>query len=80
MLSDDDDHDDDDELFLRYGWPTKDVALFPAGTIIKDPHHRESPTRVWEHSWWSFLAKTVNNIWPLNIFAKALHRRSSTGF
>ena len=21
------------------------LALFPAGTIIRDPHHRESPTR-----------------------------------
>ena len=24
-LNDDDDDDDDDELFLWYGWPTKDV-------------------------------------------------------
>ena len=24
-LNDDDDGDDDDELFLWYGWPTKDV-------------------------------------------------------
>ena len=31
--------DDDDELFL---WR---LALFPAGTIVRDPHHRESPTR-----------------------------------
>ena len=23
----------------------KRLALFPAGTIIRDPHHRESPTR-----------------------------------
>ena len=21
------------------------LALFPAGTIVSDPHHRESPTR-----------------------------------
>ena len=21
------------------------IALFPAGTIVRDPHHRESPTR-----------------------------------
>ena len=41
----DDDDDDDDELFLWYGWPTKGVALFPAGTTVRDPHHRESPTR-----------------------------------
>ena len=27
----------DDELFL--------LALFPATTIVRDPHHRESPTR-----------------------------------
>ena len=36
---------DDDELFLWYGWPTKGVALFPAGTTVRDPHHRESLTR-----------------------------------
>ena len=44
-IFDDDDDDDDDELFLWYGWPTKGVALFPAGTIVRDPHHCESPTR-----------------------------------
>ena len=39
-------HDDDDELFLWYCWPTKGVyALFPAGTIVTDSHHRKSPTR-----------------------------------
>ena len=32
---DDDDEDDDDET---------DGNLFPAGTIARDPHHRESPT------------------------------------
>ena len=37
--------DDDDELLLWHGSPTKGVALFPAGTIARDPHHRESPTR-----------------------------------
>ena len=37
--------DDDYELFLWYGWPTKGVALFPAGAIVRDAHHRESPTR-----------------------------------
>ena len=37
-------YEDDDELFLWYGWPTKGVALFPVGTIVRDPHHRESPT------------------------------------
>ena len=39
----DDDDDDDDELFLWYGWPKKDEALFPTGTIVRDPHYRESP-------------------------------------
>ena len=38
-------NDDDDELFLWYGWPTKGLALFPARTIARDPHHHESPTR-----------------------------------
>ena len=42
---DDDDDDDDDDLFLWYGWPTKGIALFPVGTIVRDPHRRESSTR-----------------------------------
>ena len=46
--NDDDDDDDDDELFLWHGWPTKGLymclALFPAGTIVRDPHHRKSLT------------------------------------
>ena len=39
---DDDDDDDEEELFLWYGWLTKGIAFFPAGTIVGDPHHRES--------------------------------------
>ena len=35
--TDDDDHDDDDELFLRY--------VFPVGTILIEPHYRESLAR-----------------------------------
>ena len=42
---------DDDKLLLRNGWPTKVVyALFPAGTIFRDSHHRRlrhSASRVW---------------------------------
>ena len=36
----------DDEL-LVWLWLTDErrLALFPAGTIVRDPHHRESPTR-----------------------------------
>ena len=41
-----DDDDDDDELFLWHGWPKKGLymclALFPAGTIVRDPHHHKS--------------------------------------
>ena len=34
------------KLFLCYGWQTKSVlALFPAGIIVREPHHCESPTR-----------------------------------
>ena len=39
---DDDDNDDDDELFRGM---IKRVALTLAGTIARDPHYRESPTR-----------------------------------
>ena len=38
----DDDDEDDDELFLRNCWRTK--ASFPAGTIVRDFHHRKSLT------------------------------------
>ena len=36
--------DDDDELFLCYGLTDeRHLVLFPAGTIVRNPHHRESP-------------------------------------
>ena len=35
---DEDDDDDDDDEFRR-------LALFSAANIVRDPHHRESPTR-----------------------------------
>ena len=37
---------DDDELFF-VEWLTNErrLASFPAGTIVRDPHYRESPTR-----------------------------------
>ena len=39
---DDDDDDDDDELFVVWLTDKRRLALFPAGTIIRDLHHRES--------------------------------------
>ena len=39
--------DDDDELFLWYD--ERCLDLFPAGTIVRDPHHREFPTRREQH-------------------------------
>ena len=33
-----------DEMFFWYGWQTY-LALFSAGTIARDPHYCESPTR-----------------------------------
>ena len=40
------DCDDNDELFLWYTWLSDErlLALFPAGTIVRDPHHCESLT------------------------------------
>ena len=37
--------DDDDELFLKV-WFTDErcLALFSAGTIVRDPHHLKPPT------------------------------------
>ena len=39
------DDDDDDELFCGMVGRRKAFNLFPAGTIVRDPHHLESPTR-----------------------------------
>ena len=39
-------NDDDDDGFCGMVDRRKAfIALFPAGTIVRDPHHRESPTR-----------------------------------
>ena len=53
---DDDDDDDGDEFFLWYGWPTKDLALFPSRTIVRDPYHREFVT---QHEQDLYLRRTV---------------------
>ena len=46
MRDDDDDDDDNDKLFFLV-WLTNErgLALFPTTTIVRDPHHRESPRR-----------------------------------
>ena len=41
----DDDDDDDDEFFAVWLTAKRRLALFPDGTIVRDPNHRESPTR-----------------------------------
>ena len=52
VKSDDDDNDDDDDeedvcgmVIVFVVWLTDErcLPLFPAGTIIRDPHHHESP-------------------------------------
>ena len=40
-----DDHDEWWIVFVVWLTEEKRLALFPAGTTIKDPHHRKSPTR-----------------------------------
>ena len=44
VINFEDDEDDKDELFL---WLTDErrLALFSAGTIVRNTYHRESPTR-----------------------------------
>ena len=44
VINFEDDEDDEDELVV---WLTSEkcLALFPSGTIARDPHYRESPTR-----------------------------------
>ena len=44
-LDDDEDDDDDDDGFVVWLTDERRLALFPAGAILRDPHHRESPTR-----------------------------------
>ena len=41
----DDDDDDDDKLFLAWLTNERRLALFLAGNIVRDPHHRQSPRR-----------------------------------
>ena len=41
---DNEDDDDDDELFFGTVDDKRCLALFPAGTFVRDPHHRESST------------------------------------
>ena len=36
--------DDDDEFFAVWLTDKRRLALFPAGTIVRDPNHRKSPT------------------------------------
>ena len=45
MISNDDDDNDDDDDFVVWLTDEGRLALFPAGTIVRDPQHRESPTR-----------------------------------
>ena len=45
ILTENDDDDDDDELLCGMVDRRKAFSLFPAGTIVRDPHHRKSPTR-----------------------------------
>ena len=46
MCDDDDDDDDDDEIvFVVWLADKRRLELFPAGTIVSDSHHRESPKR-----------------------------------
>ena len=40
-----DDDDDDDKLFLAWLTNERRLALFLAGNIVRDPHHRQSPRR-----------------------------------
>ena len=51
---DDDDHDDDNDndhdddygiVFVVWLTDEKRLVLLPVGIIVRDPHHRESPTR-----------------------------------
>ena len=44
-LAGDDDDDDDGFFFVVWLTDERRLASFPAETIVRDPHHRESPTR-----------------------------------
>ena len=44
VINFEDDEDDEDELFLWLN-DERRLALFSAGTIVRNTYHRESPTR-----------------------------------
>ena len=56
--------DDDDELFLWYGWPTKGVAFFPAGSFVTITNLRHAASRIWTcpkselRLWWMKLCSS----------------------
>ena len=39
-----DDDDDDDDFFAVWLTAERRLALFPAGSIVRDPNHHKSPT------------------------------------
>ena len=41
----------DDDVFVVWLTDGRCLALFPVGTIVRDPHHRKSPTRRQSLSW-----------------------------
>ena len=45
MVADDDDEDNDDEFFVVSLIDEMRLALFPAKTIVRDPHHCKFRTR-----------------------------------
>ena len=42
---DENDDDNDDEFFVVWLTDERSLALFAAGTFVRDPHHRESLIR-----------------------------------
>ena len=55
---------------INEGWSTRGVALFPAGNVVRNPHHREfqqAAGRIWTCAepefrlWWMKLYSSYNH-------------------
>ena len=56
---------DHDKQSLWYRWTAKRVALFPRRTIVRDPHHRGSPTSPTSINKYSTIEPNWPNDWAV---------------
>ena len=74
----DDDADDDDEMFCGTLDDQRRSAFFPAGNIVRDPHHLISPTR--REQDWNLRRTWVQNLLNHNTTALSCKANQWNGF